>query len=91
MVLLDTIGMDTIALVTLNNIPEDWQNVSLSQSRLHLEKGIMVMLVEHKGNKPEPTDPDTVFLVGDKLTVFGNYATIRKTSQAHERFADLQE
>ena len=87
---LDSIGTDSIALVTLNSIPEEWQNVSLSQSRLRPETGIMVMLVEHKGKKAEPAGPDTVFLTGDKLTVFGNYNTIRKTFQAHERFADLQ-
>ena len=89
-VLLDSIGTDSIALVTLNNIPEQWQNVSLAQSRLRPDTGIMVMLVEHKGKKAEPAGPDTVFSVGDKLTVFGDYATIRKTFQAHERFADIQ-
>ena len=89
-ILLDSIGTDSIALVTLKSIPEEWQNVSLSQSRLRPETGIMVMLVEHKGKKAEPAGPDTVFLAGDKLTVFGDYNTIRKTFQAHERFADLQ-
>ena len=89
-ILLDNIGTDTIALVTLNNIPEQWQNVTLSQSRLRPETGILVMLVEHKGKKPVPAGPDTIFSVGDKLTVFGDYAAIRKTFQAHERFADIQ-
>ena len=31
---------------------------------------------------------DTIFEIGDKLTVFGDYKTICKTFHAREHFAD---
>ena len=49
---------------------------------------IMVMLVEHKGEKPVAAGADTVFREGDKLTVFGNYKTICKTFHAREHLSD---
>ena len=87
--LLDYIGSDTIALVTLNHIPDEYQDISLSQMGLKAETGIMVMLVERPGKKAAPAGADTVFCLGDQLTVFGDYATICKTFHARERFADL--
>ena len=86
--LLDYIGTDSIALVTLNNIPEEYQGVPLSQSGLKAETGILVMLVEHPGTKAVAAGADTVFSVGDMLTVFGDYSTICKSFHARERFAD---
>ena len=74
--LLDYIGTDSIALVTLNRIPEEYQGVTLSETRLKAETGILVMLVEKRGKKPVPAGADTVFEPGDQLTVFGEYATI---------------
>ena len=46
------------------------------------------MLVEHRGGKILPAHADTVFEVGDKLTVFGDYSAICKTFHAKEHFAD---
>jgi hypothetical protein len=86
--LLDYIGTETIALVTLNIIPEEYQGVPLSRTGLKAETGIMVMLVERPGEKAVPAGADTVFLVGDKLTVFGNYTMICRAFHAHERFVD---
>jgi len=86
--LLDYIGTDTIALVTLHNIPEEYRGITLSETRLKPDTGILVMLVEKPGQKPAAAGADTVFSVGDKLTVFGDYATICRTFHAHERFAD---
>ena len=85
---LDYIGTDSIALVTLRYIPEEYQNVKLSQMGLRAQTGILVMLVESPGKKPAPAVADTSFQVGDKLTVFGDYVTICKTFQARERFSD---
>ena len=51
--------------------------------------GILVMLVESPGKKPEPAGAATVFAVGDKLTVFGNYAAICRTFHAKESFDEL--
>ncbi len=86
--LMDYIGSDTIALVTLNNIPEQYQGVSLADMKLKAETGILVMLVEKPGSKAVPAGADTVFEPGDQLTVFGDYAMICKTFHAKEKFAD---
>ena len=85
---LDFIGSETIALVTLNHIPEEHLGVPLSKLGLKADTGILVMLVEHPGEKPAAAGADTVFAPGDKITVFGNYAVICKTFHARERFAD---
>ena len=85
---MDYIGTDSIAQVTLNNIPEIYRDVPLSKSGLRADTGILVMLVERSGEKAVPAGPDTVFRVGDKLTVFGNYATICEAFHARERFSD---
>ena len=85
---LDYIGTDSIALVTLHSIPEEYQDVPLSRTGLKADTGILVMLVEHPGKKAVPAGADTVFSVGDKLTVFGNYSVICKSFHARERFSD---
>ena len=86
--LVDNIGSESIAQVTLRHIPEEYQRVILAETRLRAETGILVMLVEHRGGKPTPAGADTVFEIGDKLTVFGDYQTICKTFHAREHFAD---
>ena len=86
--LLDYIGTGSIALLTINHIPEEFCGVPLAQMGLKAETGILVMLVEHRGQKAEPAGADTVFEVGDKITVFGDYATICKSFHARERFSD---
>ena len=88
--LLDYIGKETIALVTLNHIPENYQGVSLSDSDFRAETGILVMVVEHPGQKAEPAGANTVFTVGDKLTVFGDYSQICKVFHARKHLADIQ-
>ena len=87
--LLDYIGSDSIALVTLNSIPEEFQGVPLSQSGLRTKTGILVMLVEHPGKKAVAAGADTVFIAGDKLTGFGDYLTICRSVHARECFSDL--
>ena len=86
--LLDYIGSDTIALVTINHIPEQYRGVTLSEMGLKADTGILVMLVEKPGKKPSPAGASTSFEPGDKLTVFGDYHTICKAFHAKERFAD---
>lgn len=88
-ILLDYIGRETIALVTLHHVPEERRNVPLAEMGLRQNTGIMVMLVEHPGKAPEPAGPNTVFFEGDKITVFGDYAKICEVFEAHERFADM--
>ena len=85
---LDNIGKGTIALVTLKNIPDEYFGVPLSRLGLRAETGILVMLVEKPDGKTEPAGADTVFQIGDKLTVFGDYATVCRTFHARERFTE---
>lgn len=85
---LDYIGKNAIALVTLKQIPEEYQGVSLAKTGLRADTGILVMLVEPGGKDAVPAGADTVFQVGDKLTVFGDYATICRTFHARERFTE---
>ena len=85
---LDNIGKGTIALVSLKNIPEEYFGVPLSKLGLRAETGILVMLVEKPDGKAEPAGADTVFQVGDKLTVYGDYPTICRTFHARERFEE---
>ena len=86
--LVDNIGSESIAQVTLRHIPEEYRGVSLADTGLRADTGIMVMLVERGGKKPVPAGAGTVFETGDKLTVFGDYKTICKTFHAREHFAD---
>ena len=88
MMLIDNIHNESIAQVTLRHIPEAYQGMTLAETRLRAETGIMVMLVERRGAKPIPAQADTVFETGDKLTVFGDYQTICRTFHAREHFAD---
>ena len=87
--LLDYIGTETIALVTLKHIPEEYQGIPLSETGLKSNTGILVMLVERPGEKAQPAGADTVFSVGDKLTVFGDYNTISTAFHAREHFSDM--
>ena len=86
-ILLDYIGKDTIALVTLKQVPEEFRDTPLSRTGLRADTGIMVMLVESAGQKAAPAGADTVFREGDKLTVFGDYSAICRAFQARERFS----
>ena len=86
--LVDNIGSDSIAQVTLRHIPEEYRGLSLADTRLRAETGILVMLVEHQGGKAVAAGADTVFEPGDKRTVFGDYQTICRAFHAREHFAD---
>ena len=86
--LLDYFGSDSIAQITLKHIPEEYRGLSLAETGLRANTGILVMLVEHPSKKAEAARADTIFEVGDTLTVFGNYTTICKAFHARERFAD---
>lgn len=86
--LVDNIGAESIAQVTLRHIPEEYQGLSLADTKLRAETGILVMLVERQGGKPAAARAETVFEPGDKLTVFGDYKTICKTFHAREHLTD---
>ena len=84
--LMDYIGHDSIANVILKEVPEPLVGKTLAESRLKQEHGIQVLLVERGGIKIERAKADTVFLPGDRLTVFGTYKEISQVFQAEERF-----
>ena len=86
--LLDHIGADAIAQVTMNEVPESLKGKTLSQSGLRTEHKILVMFVEGTGGKAIPVTGDMEFWAGDKLTVFGDYKTISKVFEARERFSE---
>ena len=86
--LMDYIGQETIAQVTLNRVPEELRNKPLAESGLKADHNLLVMLVEPQGGKAEPAGAGTVFKAGDKLTVFGDYATISRVFHARERFSE---
>ena len=86
--LMDYIGQESIAQVTLNEVPEELCGKVLAESGLKTDHNILVMLVEPRGGKAEPANAQTVFQVGDKLTVFGDYAAISRVFHAKERFSE---
>ena len=86
--LMDYIGEESIAQVTLNELPEEFQGKPLSESGLKTKHNILVMLIESEGGKAEPATAQTIFQLGDKLTVFGDYATLRRVFHARERFSE---
>ena len=83
--LLDYLGEDSIAQIMLHEVPEEFRDLPLSETGLKQNHNILVMIVEHKGKKPEPATAQTVFCVEDKLTVFGNYRVISAVFDAKER------
>lgn len=88
--LLDHIGHGSIAQVSLREMPEDLKDRQLKDTGLRADQNILVMLVERGGKKAEPPTAETVFQVGDKLTVFGDYQAICRTFEAREQFMDDQ-
>lgn len=86
--LMDYIGEDSIAQVTLYEVPEPFREKSLAKTGLRAEYNIMVMLIEKPGKKPVPASAKTVMEAGDKLTVFGDYKAISAAFNAKEYFEE---
>ncbi len=86
--LLDYLGEDSIAQVTLVKVPEAFREKTLAKINLRAEHDLMVMLIEKPGKKAVPAGAKTVMEAGDKLTVFGNYKTICSVFEAKERFGE---
>ena len=84
--LIDHIGKGSIAQVNLKEVPEAYADVPLNRTGLKEEKNILVMLVEHSDLSIDAPTASTVFLPGDKLTVFGDYKVLCRTFNAKERF-----
>ena len=84
--LMDYIGKDSIAQVSLKEVPRELEGKTLAESGLKTKYNILVMLVERGGVKVEAANAGTIFAPGDKLTVFGQYKTISNVFNAKERF-----
>ena len=91
MVVLDHIGKNAIVRITFVEVPEEYRDVTLAESRLKEEKKILVMLVEKKGQHMLLPDAHTKFDEGDRVTVFGDYSAICKTFCAKETFVGEEE
>lgn len=90
--LIDYIGEDAIAQITLYEVPERYREKTLAKTGLRADYNILVMLIEKPGKKPVPAGAKTVMETNDKLTVFGDYKTICTVFHAKERFAaEIQE
>ena len=86
--LIDHVGGETIAQVTLRHIPEQLRDLPLAQTGLKQDWNILVLLVEQKGKKATAALARTVFHDGDRLTVFGDYSQICTVFEARERFTE---
>ena len=87
-IIIDQIGSDCIAQVSLKHVPEAYRDKPLSQTGLKQEQNILVLLVERRDAKPTTAVARTVFRDGDRLTVFGAYASICAAFHAVDRFTD---
>ena len=86
--LLDQVGTVTIAQVTLRRMPRELIGKALAETGLKSEHNILVLTVQRPEQPPCQPDAETVFLPGDRLTVFGEYAEICSCFHAKERFTD---
>ena len=86
--ILDYIGKDSIAQITLHQVPERLKDLPLAATGLKSEYGILVMLIDSGSKKALPATAETVFGEGDILTVFGDYKTLCRVFDARERFSD---
>ena len=86
--LLDYLGEDSIAQVSLVEVPEAFREKSLAKINFRAEHNLMVMLIEKPGKKAVPAGAKTVMEAGDKLTVFGDYKKIAAVFNAKERFSE---
>lgn len=86
LLLIDYIGKGSIAQVTLKKVPEEFEGKELYLSGLKEKYHILVMLIESNDLKIEAPNAHTVFMPGDKLTVFGDYKAISHVFNAKERF-----
>ena len=81
--LLDYIGDDSIVQVILKHVPEQYVDKTLAETGIKKEHNLLVMLIERE--KPIAPTAETVFRIGDKLTVFGKYKVICSVFEAQER------
>ena len=89
-IIIDHIDSECIAQVLLKSVPVELVGRTLAQMELRSKGNILVMLIEHRGKKAQPAVAETVFLGGDKLTVFGAYKDICRVFHAKEQLGEEQ-
>ena len=87
-VIVDQIGGQTIARVTLHKIPAALEGKSLMEANLRSAHNILVLMIEQQNGVIVSPTPKSVFRTGDQLTVFGKYREICDVFEAKERFSE---
>ena len=85
---IDELGPQTIARVSIKTVPEELEGKTLSQLALKPKRDILVLMVERADRSTENPTAKTVFQVGDRVTVCGDYRQICRVFQARERFSN---
>ncbi len=88
LLLIDQIGRECIAQVHLFEVPEALRDIPLADTDLRAERNLLILSVERQDGTTEAAQADTVFVPGDRLTVFGDYKQICEGFNARERFID---
>lgn len=84
--LIDQIGQSCVAAVRLKHLPEELAGIALEQTGLKTDRGILVLTLERKGEPVQSPAAETVFQIGDRITVFGDYQQICEAFRAREHF-----
>ena len=87
-VIVDQIGGQTIARVTLHKLPAALEGKSLMETNLRSAHNILVLTIEQQNGVIVSPTPKSMFRVGDQTTVFGKYQEICAVFEAKERFAE---
>ena len=85
---IDQMGTQTVARVTLHVVPEPLWEKTLAESDLRSAHNILVLMLEREDGTNEAPSPETLFRAGDRVTVFGDYKEVCEVFQAKERFSE---
>ncbi len=84
----DQMGNQTIARVTLHKIPEALVDKTLAKTGIRAAHNLIVLMVERENGFHETPTAKTVFNTGDRVTVYGDYREILTVFEAKERFSE---
>ena len=89
LMIIDQMDRQTIARVSLHQVPEELVDKTLAKTGLRAAHNLIVLMMEREDGSHEAPTAKTVFRVGDRVTVFGDYQEICTVFQAKERFSEL--
>lgn len=84
----DQMGNQTIARVTLHKVPDFLAEKPLAKTGLRAAHNLIVLMVEREDGTHENPVAKTVFRDGDRVTVFGDFKEILIVFEAKERFSE---